>query len=125
MNNDTENRVCRLTTALIASAFALVIAAFAVDQLWGIARFEFIFRGIAGLLLLATILCVLAGWWLSVRYLFTRNRAPASPAEYLLLVTAIFIPIAAIYVLRSIRRHEESPPTESVAGGQKGSGFNV
>lgn len=106
MKNDTEYTIYRLTTALIVSAFVVVITAFAVDQLWGIARFEFVFRWLAGLVVLGMILCVLAGWWLAVRYLLSRNRAPASPAEYVLLVTVVFLPIATIYVLRSIRRRE-------------------
>lgn len=108
MKNNTEHTICRLTTVFIASAFVLVITAFAVDQFWGISRFEFIFRGLAGLIFLGMVLCVMAGWWLTVRYLLTRNRAPASPAEYLLLVTAVFLPFAAIYVLRSIRQNEET-----------------
>jgi len=106
MKNETEHTISRLTTALIASAFVICIAAFAVDQIWGIARVEFVFRALAGLVVLGMVLCVLAGWWASVRYFLSRSRAPASGAEYVLLATVVFMPIASIYVLRSIRRRE-------------------
>lgn len=106
MKAKLEHTISRLTTALILSVFVICIGAFIVDEIWGIARFELVFRGLAGLAVVGLVACVLVGWILAVRYLFSRNRASATSAEYLLIVTVIFMPLAAIYVLRSIRQRE-------------------
>ena len=106
MKPETEERISRMTTVTLAAAVTLCLTAFILDLILDVSKFEFVFGWIAGLVMIGVIGCVLAGWWAAIQYMMSRSRAPAAPAEYLLLVVAVFMPIAAIYVLRSIRRRQ-------------------
>lgn len=108
MKRNVEHYVWLGTSIGIVLAVILAVTALVFDQLSMLTRYEPVFAWSARVLVAGLIVTVMLGWVLTVRYLLSKNRMPASPADYVLLLVAIFMPIAAIYVLRAMRRREET-----------------
>ena len=106
MKRDLEITILHSSTTLIILAILVCVAAVICDGIWGIEGIEPIFQVLGGIVVTLMVGCAFTGWILAIRFLRSRRGKVGSPIEYLLLFVVIFMPVAAIYVLRWARRIE-------------------
>jgi uncharacterized membrane protein len=106
MRSSSERYTFVASNVSIALAVMLGVIAIIFQQVSLMERYEAVFSVIARLITAGVAITAFAGWILAIRYLLSRNRMNATPGEYVLLLVAIFMPLAAIYVLWLIRRRE-------------------
>lgn len=99
------------TSVIIVLAIGLGLTALAFDEFAILDHYESLFAWGARVLVAGLVVMVAIGWGLTCRYLLSKNRRPATPADYLLLLIAVFMPVVAIYVLRILNRRGIEPET--------------
>jgi magnesium-transporting ATPase (P-type) len=102
-----ESITYSLTTILIGVGILVAVVALFLEQAGRLQRYEVVMLVSGRAIALALLMTISLGWFCALRYLLHKRGVSARLVDYVLLLVVVFLPIAAIYVLRIARRRDD------------------